>query len=170
MGSKASTSSGRQETVKLVLFDIDGVLACNLHRLPHIHDDRDNPDWEAFYKEIENDPLLPGWASLAKLLHPEHVIVMLTNRPERFREATVRWLSKHFIPWDDLRMRDGAHYNDSKRQHVAELRAAGHDIALAIDDDPHHELMYTELGIPFVYAHSGYYDRGRLDDDKIVTA
>jgi hypothetical protein len=58
-------------------------------------------------------------------------------------------------------MRDWGDYNyvtDFKREVVDELRAAGFDIRLALEDDPQNHAMYVAEGIPCVYIHSGYYD------------
>lgn len=152
-----------------VLIDIDGVLADNWHRIPHIHDNKDDPDWDTFYSEASNDPPIKGWVALTRILfESSHTVILLTNRPEWTRRATMTWLRNHRIPYDMLLMRDGAHYNDSKRQHVQELERDGWTFAFAVDDDPHHAEMYTELNIPFLYAHSGYYDSGRVSDEKIV--
>lgn len=156
---------------QVVLVDIDGVLADNWPRLTkYIHSDRANPDWDSFYLEIEKDELLEGWAVLVRELHIDHNIVLLTNRPERYRQATIRWMMKHRIPYDALLMRDGLHYNESKKAHTQELLEKGFSIMLAIDDDPIHKEVYTELGIPFLYAHSGYYEMGRIDDNKVAKA
>lgn len=162
-------SEGPQD---VCIFDIDGVLACNQARLDRLRAGQDSPewmpDWEAFYADAPNDPPLEGWCTLLRTLWGDrYPIVLLTNRPERFRSMTEEWLAKHNLRYDELRMRDGLHYNHSKVAHLDEMAEAGYTFRLAVDDDPLHGEMYITRGIPFLYAHSGYYDNGRIDDSKL---
>jgi pyridoxine 5'-phosphate synthase PdxJ len=58
-------------------------------------------------------------------------------------------------------MRPAADYlpsPDAKRLAVRELRAAGFDLRLAIDDDRRNVDMFHAEGIPCIYIHSGYYE------------
>ena len=41
---------------------------------------------------------------------------------------------------------------------MSELRRAGFDLELALDDDIKNIGMYHEESVPCVYIHSGYYD------------
>lgn len=150
-----------------VIIDMDGVLACNLHRIHHVHDNRDNPDWESFYEGIREDAPLP-WCDVIRLLDPSLIRVILTNRPKRFWSHTVDWLNRHAVPYDVLLMRpEGELYQNAKKMHLSTLTEY-YNIQLAIDDDPEHVSMYEEAGIPTCYVHSGYYDEGRVPDDKVI--
>ena len=86
-----------------ILWDLDQCIADWSHRLPL----REAGNWTDFYAEIPNDPTLPGavlWNLLAnqarmleqaviqKALNIDYpVLDVLTCRPERMREATVKW-------------------------------------------------------------------------------
>ena len=88
-------------------------------------------------------------------------MILLTGRPLRVRPQTLAWLERYGLRWDVLIMRDWGDYNyvtDFKREVVDELRGAGFDIRLALEDDPQNHAMYVAEGIPCVYIHSGYYD------------
>lgn len=154
---------------KAILVDIDGVLACNKHRIVHIHKDRENPDWDAFYQNMHQDPLLPGWLPILNAMQCQgYTIILVTNRPGWLQSRTIEWLYQNDVPWDTLLMRpEGHEYANAKQYHVDALKLS-YDIELALDDDPHHVEMYRQNSIPCIYVHSGYYDAGRVPDDKIV--
>ena len=87
--------------------------------------------------------------------------VLLTARPARLVDTTMAWMARHGVAWDLLVMRvDDDHRTspDVKREALADLRATGHEPALAVDDDPRNAEMYWGEGVPVVYVHSGYYD------------
>lgn len=99
-------------------------------------------------------------ARLVECLDDELLVVLLTARPVRVREATVAWLTAGELRWDLLVMRDDRDFRaspDAKRDAVAALRQVGFDLRLAVDDDPRNAAMFEEEGIPCLYVHSGYY-------------
>ena len=55
--------------------------------------------------------------------------------------------------------RDHGPPQDMKRLAVEELRYAGFEPVLALDDDQRNISMYHDEEIPALYLHSGYYDR-----------
>lgn len=154
---------------KAILVDIDGVLACNWHRIKHIHDNRENPDWDGFYKDMHLDPLLEGWLPILRAMHCQsYSIILVTNRPGWLQARTLEWLAEHNVPWDTLLMRpEGHEYSSAKQHHVDQLKHT-YSIELALDDDPHHVDMYRRNNISCIYVHSGYYDEGRVPDDRII--
>ena len=46
---------------------------------------------------------------------------------------------------------------DFKHYTVAELRAFGFELRMAVEDDPRNKVMFDDEGIPCVYIHSGYH-------------
>ena len=87
-----------------VIFDIDGVLADASGRQHHLAGLR--RDWDAFFAECGEDPLIPEVARLLELLTPEVAVVLLTARPARVRAKTLTWLESYGLRYDLLVMRE----------------------------------------------------------------
>ena len=142
-----------------VIFDIDGVLSDAVGRQHFLEHGR--RDWNSFFEACGADPVIEEIERLLELLESSLQVILLTGRPLRVRPQTLAWLERYGLRWDVLIMRDWGDYNyvtDFKREVVDELRAAGFDIRLALEDDPQNHAMYVAEGIPCVYIHSGYYD------------
>ena len=142
-----------------VVFDIDGVLSDATSRQHFIESGR--RDWTAFFEACGDDPVIEEIARLLELLDRTLVVVLLTGRPVRVQPQTLAWLERYDVRWDLLVMRDRGdyqHVTEYKRSVVAELRAAGLDLRLALEDDPMNHAMFVEEGVPCVYIHSGYYE------------
>jgi phosphoglycolate phosphatase-like HAD superfamily hydrolase len=143
-----------------VVFDIDGVLADASARQHHLNGPG-RRDWQAFFRAAGGDSVIDELARLAELIDPAFTLVLLTARPTTILDITVEWLTRHDLRWDLLVMRPAADYHpspDAKRLAVRELRAAGFDLRLAVDDDRRNVDMFHAEGIPCIYIHSGYYD------------
>ena len=88
-------------------------------------------------------------------------MVLLTARPMRVQPQTLAWLERYGLRWDLLIMRDYGDYaaaREFKRWTVHELRQAGFDLRLALEDDRRNHEMFKAEGVPCIYIHSGYYD------------
>ena len=142
-----------------VVFDIDGVLSDATSRQHFI--ERGRRDWGAFFEACGDDPVIEEVARLVELLDPSLTVVLLTGRPLRVQPQTLAWLERYGLRWDLLVMRDRGDYSQVttfKRAVVADLRAHGLDLRLALEDDPANHAMFVEEGVPCVYIHSGYYE------------
>jgi len=140
-----------------VIVDIDGVLADGAHRQHLVRAKR----WREFFDAAHGDLPIAETAVLLRLLDQDLVVVLLTGRPLRTREATITWLAEHGYRWDLLVMkedRDLRKATNAKREAVAALRTAGFTPVLALDDEPGNVDMYRDENIPCLYIHSGYYD------------
>lgn len=75
----------------LIVFDIDGTLADNHHRIDYV---RTKPkDWAAYDAEIPNDAVIEPIAKIFKMFAEKgHTVVFATGRNERSRVATLNWL------------------------------------------------------------------------------
>jgi phosphoglycolate phosphatase-like HAD superfamily hydrolase len=143
-----------------VVFDVDGVLADASARQHHLNGPG-RRDWQSFFAAAGDDAVIEEVARLAELIDPTLTLVLLTARPTTILDLTVAWLTAHGLRWDLLVMRPAADYRtspDAKRLAVRELRAAGFDLRLAVDDDRRNVDMFHEEGIPCIYIHSGYYE------------
>ncbi len=142
-----------------MVFDIDGVLSDATSRQHFL--ERGHRDWAAFFDACGTDPLIEEVARLLELLDPKLAVVLLTGRPLRVQPQTLAWLGRYRLRWDLLVMRERterAPVTAYKRNVVADLRAHGFDLRLALEDDPTNRAMFVEEGVPCVYIHSGFYE------------
>ena len=143
---------------RAVVFDMDGVLSDATSRQHFL--ERTQRDWTAFFEACGDDPVVEEVARLLELLDRSLVVVLLTGRPMRVQNQTLAWLDRYRVRWDLLVMRergDRTGVTTYKREVVADLRAYGFDLRLALEDDPKNHAMFVEEGVPCVYIHSGYY-------------
>ena len=113
---------------KAVWVDIDGTIASmkNCGRGPF--------DW---HRVGEDDPIQHVIDVVHALRDARYKIVIMSGRDEVSREATIEWLNKHKIPFDDLFMRPaGSQEKDNKIKHDLfwEHVAPKYDIRFALDD------------------------------------
>ncbi len=166
-----SEKEAKREAKRVVIFDMDGVLADATHRQHYLRGDR--WDWPGFFSAIGQDPpLRAGMGMLATVkASPDHVATILTARPHYIAEESLHWLAEHgkthgtaYGAEPDLmitRAPDTERISSVKfkRAEVARLREAGYSIDAAIDDDQNIIDMYLEEGINALYLHSGYYEQ-----------
>ena len=140
------------EPRRIVVFDIDGVLADVSHRLHHIGTRPKN--WRAFFAAADADPPLQEGIDLANRLSAEHEVLYLTGRPESLRSVTQEWLERHGLPEGRLVMRRGGDFRPAR---VAKLdllaSVGGHDrVHAMVDDDPAVVEALTEAGYAVLHA------------------
>lgn len=98
---------------EIIIQDIDGTLANINHRLHHIkplpgHGSArgEKKNWSAFFHAAKEDAVYEHVKHMGALLKAQgHTIVLITGRPENFREDTIAWLGKNGIIYDTLLMR-----------------------------------------------------------------
>lgn len=152
--------------MKVLLWDLDGTLADNRHRLhliksPEIQGAGEElvPDWAAYEALASEDPLIA--ASAAAYRTTNFINVILTGRMEKEREATVTWLKKHALLVQRLLMRPNGDTRPNveiKREALEALRLVygpSLTIVAAFEDDPRVVAMYREREIP-VFQLVGY--------------
>jgi len=118
-------------------------------------------DWWAFFDASEDDPPIAEGLGLATSLARDRVVALVTARPARLAPTTLAWLDRHRVRWDLIAMRtddDHRTSSDTKRDLLADLRVAGYQPVLALDDDVSNLAMYRTEGVATIYVHSGYYD------------
>ena len=71
-----------------VCVDIDGVLADASHRQFFL----DYHDWDSFFMAVGDDPVLAPQAAAIGLFDAEHVIALVTSRPQWVSDLTTGWL------------------------------------------------------------------------------
>jgi phosphoglycolate phosphatase-like HAD superfamily hydrolase len=93
-------------TKQLVIFDIDGTLADNEHRVHHLH--KTPKDWDTFFAGQDLDTLNEDVVHVYRMYqrHIPHIsMAMLTGRGEEHREVTQGWLAEHRLTYQKLAMR-----------------------------------------------------------------
>ena len=134
---------------KTVLFDIDGTLADATHRLHHIQNGSHN--WDAFFAECVNDPVIEPIRDLAVLVASQgYRIILVSGRSDTVREETKAWLARSGVPYAELHMRKAGDYRQDfviKSEILDAILAEGHDIAFVVDDRPSVVAMWRERGL-----------------------
>ena len=105
----------------LVIFDIDGTLADNDHRVHHLYKPDGSRDWDAFFAEQAYDTLRKDVGHVYDLYaqDPNITIAVLTGRGEEWREVTENWLKMYGLTEHEmLVMRP---LNDRTDDHILKL-------------------------------------------------
>lgn len=122
---------------KLWIFDVDGTLANNLHRIKHLTQNT-RKDWNAFFSEQHKDSPFDAVFDVMNALYVAgHKTIVITARDERFREVTLSWLNEHSkftIHDDDLYMRSN---NDRRDDDGIKLDILKH----ILDKNPEYKVM-----------------------------
>lgn len=115
---------------RAAIFDIDGTLADNSHRL-HLVDHTNYTatppqNWDEFKRLASDDPPVADIVELARTLHTAgFAIVCCTGRSQDQYTQTQEWLKKWGIPCDALYMRTNGDYREDvvvKRELLAQIR------------------------------------------------
>lgn len=103
------------------IFDLDGTLSNSDKRLSFIKVQPKN--WSAFYKGLINDPPIPQVVDFMIHAASKLDILLLTGRPERYRDRTIDWLEKHNINdyVTDLYMRED---KDMRTDYIVKMEIA----------------------------------------------
>ncbi len=92
---------------RCVVIDIDGTLADVDSGLEYDKDGKLN--WENFVEKMPEYPPNEWCVRLAQIYYQTgFVVYIVTARPERTKDVTVKWLEKHGIPYDFLFMQKGS--------------------------------------------------------------
>lgn len=134
-----------------VVFDLDGTLALNEHRLHFIR--RDPKDWDAFFAACPQDAINRAVRfTLEAHELAGHRVEIWSGRSDQVRAETVAWMELHCIDPSLLtRMRPvGDHRPDVilKRCWLREARANGGAPDLVYDNRAVVVAMWREEGVP----------------------
>ena len=152
--------------MRRIVFDLDGTLADNRHRL-HLIRGEDQPvnDWDEYERLCELDPpvelVVELWGMYAR---DNHTLEIWTGRSEgkggATRDRTMRWLRTHVSGWvhiRELRMRPHGFYlpnHELKRRWYVE---ADRKPDLILEDDPAVVEMWTAMGVPCFHVTPAFY-------------
>jgi len=140
------------------IFDIDGTIANNQHRLHFIN--KLPKDWEGFYAAIPDDEPIDHIIRLIAALQYACVeIVYVTGRPERTRADTIAWLKKWSHYEDEpIYMRGDNDRLDDHRVKMYLLHALRDDgwlPEIVFDDRDRVVEMWREQDIPCLQVANG---------------
>ncbi len=130
-----------------VVVDIDGTLADIAHRRHHIEGRRKK--WGKFFKEMDRDLPIPEVAAKVRALSQDHHIILVTGRPDDYREVTELWLKKHKIPYQQLYMRKAGDFrpDDIVKEEILARHLNKEEIKLVIEDRPRVIRMWRRNGL-----------------------
>jgi predicted secreted acid phosphatase len=143
---------------RIVIFDIDGTLADSYHRIGHIVNLENVPDfkkdWEEFDKHAHADTPIPGMVELCTYMQAREDldVLFLTGRSDRTRTDTWQWLRRHGLKPrhpDLLQMRiegDHRHADIIKLQRLQELQLHPGRVMTLFDDDTRVVKLLREHG------------------------
>jgi uncharacterized HAD superfamily protein len=135
--------------MKCFIFDIDGTIANDDHRLHYI---KQNPkDWTAYFATCGGDAPIAHIVELAKACHERCAIIYVSGRSDECRELTESWLVEHGLPFGHVYMRKaGDHRNDDviKIEMLAQLRADNFEPIMAFDDRDRVVAAWRTAGVP----------------------
>jgi len=152
----------RRSLRKVVCFDLDSTLAGTMHRqhmVPEIKAGR--ATWDDYAAACRNDMPVEGSVTVARMLHPHHLVHIVSGRSESAYRETESWLRLHAVPYDSLLLRPAAFpVEDSDRfkvQYVQALRSNGFQPELFLDDwKPTAEYIARETGLPVLGVNPFY--------------
>lgn len=133
-----------------VVFDLDGTLALNEHRVHHIRGEK--KDYDAFYAACAGDS--PCWPVLNMMLMHNaagHRVEIWSGRSDQVRLETEAWLEAHGVPARLLaRMRHRSDHRPDilvKREWLRAARMNGGAPDLVYDDRDVVVKMWREEGV-----------------------
>lgn len=143
---------------KVIICDLDGTLADLEHRRHFVAGkDKKDRDWHGFFEAMDDDTLREDVAAMVMAeLKPDVKLILVSARPEKYRERTMNWLAKQgqLFPHDfpsfvTLLMRPD---NDSRedsivKKEIYEKYLKHLDIVKVFDDRPRVIRMWRELGL-----------------------
>lgn len=148
----------------IVIVDIDGTLSNCTHRLHNINPPTNSKkNWSEFFSCMDKDTIFHHTRVVVNALKEVgHTIVLLTGRPENYRNKTVDWIVETDVQFDVLLMRPkGDHHSDvivKKDLLLGFLSEKGlqvSDILCAFEDRDRIIDLWKSMGIP-VFEHRPY--------------
>ena len=130
----------------IVIFDLDGTLALIDKRRAISTKDNGKMDWDTFFDPKNIDLDLPNTPviKMAQMLKSQgFMIVIFSGRSKATKDATTKWLDRHDVPFDVIKMRPadrsiGGHFHFMKdsdlKQHWLDDLQIKDDIFAVFDD------------------------------------
>lgn len=131
-----------------VIVGLEGVLALHEWRKPMIEEH----GWDAYHRASDQDAAVHHMVQLVAALHSKgNTVYCITDRPEKWRMATVNWMTNRGIMVDTLLMRaenDWRKSEEMRTEMVRGIMVVAKQVLLAIDDSEKACDAYRAAGIP----------------------
>lgn len=122
-------------TKPVVLVDLDGTCCDGTHRQSHL--EGSTKDWEGYFAEMGLDKPIEIVVRWVRVLAEDHVICLVSGRPDSYQHQTLRWLEVHNVPYDFIFMRSSSDRRSDVLVKTDILNHVPKDrIAFALDDRP----------------------------------
>lgn len=131
-----------------VIVDLDGTLTSVQWRLHHLNDRPRN--WDAFFAGMGDDAPVPWVVELLRADHGRAARLIVTGRPDHYREACAHWLDRHEVPYEELLMRPAGDYRPDhvvKAELYDRVIAPRYEVAFVVDDRPEVVRMWRARGL-----------------------
>ncbi len=136
-------------TEKAVIFDLDGTLSDRRHRLHYLEGQK---DWKNFFEQMYLDPpIKETFKKLFRHYHNNHKIIILTGRPEEFRDTTINWLKENNVETHMYKMfmRESKNYESdiSLKRRIFETKLNRYSVIKAYEDNADLIKLWNEKNI-----------------------
>lgn len=136
----------------VIIWDLDGTLACGKHRLhllPKPEDAGHTSGWLRFNMEAGKDaPIQDNIDLMNTQAMAQYTIIILTGRSDDALEITLGWLKRHRVPYTSLIMRPKGDHRKDVVFKEEKLRTIGLDNILCCFDDLEHVVKHIRsLGV-----------------------
>lgn len=145
---------------KAIIFDLDGTLA-NIDARREVLQ-RNPKDWNEFFNGIEfdlpNGPIIELFQTLS--FTGIYTMIVVTGRPERYRDVSIQWLISQNVTADFMFMRkDGDRREDQivKKEILEKIRSSALEIVFAIDDRKSVVQMWRDNGVTCLQCDDGIF-------------
>lgn len=132
-----------------IIFDIDGTLADHKNRLKYI--EKKPKKWDLFFSESVYDKPLKHIKIIYDALKKadKYQIIIMTGRPNKYKEITIEWLHKNGFNYDKLFMRPANNYkkNIEIKEIILRKIMRYYEVVFAFDDDEKVIELYKKYNI-----------------------
>jgi predicted kinase len=141
---------------KIIICDIDGTVADCEHRR-HFLTDGPKKDWDGFFDAMKDDTIREGVLQLLTLTYKDHPVVMVSGRPDNYRDITENWLKDNNVPYRYLLMRRAGDFRPDTivKEEILMKYFNKDDIEMIIDDRPSVISMWRRNGLPVIDVGTG---------------
>lgn len=138
----------RRQQERAIIVDLDGTLCDNLHR-QHLW----GKDSREFFEQCAYDKLFEEVRFLIQCVFKttEVAVIFCTGRPYWTSARTTVWLHDRDVPYTSICFRDDKDKRPDvvvKLDMLEEIRAAGYEVILSIDDRPEVVAMWRQHSVP----------------------